>query len=430
MKRNHSYRAVAEFEEQESVLISWPSNTFSVNGENVEAVTMSIIKALQNRVRVIVQCFYTPIDEVKHILRNHGIDMKNIRFARYESDDITGIDDDLYVETTYPRDYGAEIIMNDEGHRRVVDFDNAYYCTAGANSYSREARAIKAFGRWHARLEGIDDILFTRLVSEGGDREFNGKGVMMCIEETEVAKRNPGLTRNEVEAEFKGIFNVQEIIWIPQSTFEDEDHFSGPIPGPTGAWNAYRSSSANGHVDEMARFVNEDTILLAEVSEAEAKEHEIDRINKDRLDKALEAIKNAKTTDGKPFTVVRIPTPYPKYYTIHEDEVLHKIWMETRGELEDTLLDGSPYPEGAMTVLPAQSYCNFLITNGAVLMQTYYREGDPPVCKEKDQKAKEIIQNIFPDRDIIAIDAMALNLLGGGIHCSTRHIPAARKRKE
>lgn len=64
--------------------------------------------------------------------------------------------------------------MDKEGNRAVIDFDNAYYCTAGATRYMREATAIQGFGRWHAALEGIEDIIFTRLISEGGDREFKG----------------------------------------------------------------------------------------------------------------------------------------------------------------------------------------------------------------------------------------------------------------
>lgn len=427
MKKENTYKAVAEFAPQESVLVSWPPDVESCRGENVETVMTEIVTALVGRVGVIIQCYYPEIEHAKEVLTKAGVPLDNIRFVKYESADLCPEEiGDLYVETTYPRDYGAEVVMDDAGNRAVIDFDNAYYTTAGCNHYTREATAIRSFGPWHAGLLGIDDTIFTRLISEGGDREFNGKGVMMTIEETEVDKRNPNLRRSEVEKEFKRIFNVEKVIWLPKSSFDDEDHFSGTIPGPDGKWDCYRASSANGHIDEMCRFVNEDTILLAEVSEEEAAHSELDRLNKERFDMAYEVVKNATTTDGKPFKIIRIPSPAPFYIDIDEGDLLHDIWMETKGEMGDGLPDGTPFPEGKMTVLPALSYCNFLITNGAVIGQKFYRQGLPEEVRIKDEQAKAALQQSFPDREIIQINTIPLNLLGGGIHCGSRQVPKGR----
>ena len=424
MKKKHSYYAVSEFAEQESVLVSWPPDVESIRGENVEEVMIQIVQALLPHVKVIIQCYYPSIEHAKEVLVANGVDITEIRFVKYESDDLIPEEiGDLYVETTYPRDYGAEIVMDKEGNRAVVDFDNAYYCTAGATRYKRDATAIQGFGRWHAALEGIEDLIFTRLISEGGDREFNGKGLMICIEETEVDKRNPNLRRTEVEKEFKRIFNVEKIIMLPKSSFDDEDHFAGVIPGPDGKWNAYRSSSANGHVDEMCRFVAEDTVLLAEVTEEEATHSELDRINKERLDAALKVLEGSTTVDGRPLKIVRIPVAAPHYFEINEEDLLHTIWMDTRGDVGDVLPDGTPFPEGKMTVLPAMSYCNFLITNGVVLGQKFWREGMDEVIRKKDEQAKKVLKECFPDREILQINTIPLNLLGGGIHCGTRQIP-------
>ena len=81
-----------------------------------------------------------------------------------------------------------------------------------------------------------------------------------------------------------------------------------------------------------------------------------------------------------------------------------------------------------MKFLPALSYCNFLITNGLVLAQKYYQEGMPLSVKEKDEQAKRILEQCFPDRKVVQINTLALNLNGGGIHCFTRHVPAPRKK--
>jgi len=426
--RKHNYKAVAEFAPQESVLVSWPPDVESCRGQNVETVMTELIKALLPRVSVIVQCYYPSIKHAREVLSAAGADVSKVRFFRYESEDLLPEETSgLYVETTYPRDYGAEIVMDGQGNRAVVDFDNAYYCTAGCDRYAREATVIQSFGRWHAAIEGIDEIIFTRLISEGGAREFNGNGLMICIQETEVDKRNPNLRRSEVEKEFKRLFNLEKVIMLPKCTFDDEDHFSGAIPGPDGKWNAFRSSSANGHVDEMCRFINEDTVLLAEVTEDAATINELDRINKERLDAALKVLKESTTVDGKPLKVVRMPVAAPIYYEIDEGDLLHGIWMETKGEVGNTLPDGAPFPEGKMTVLPAMSYCNFLITNGAVIGQKFWSEGVSEEVRRTDEQAREILQKCFPDREIIQIYTIPLNLLGGGVHCGTRQIPKAVK---
>ena len=426
--RPHGYKAVAEFAPQESVLLSWPPDVESIRGENVENVTVEIVKALLPHVKVFVQCYYPSIEHAKSILEQAGIDTSQIEFVRYESDELDPEEiDDLYVETTYPRDYGAQIVMDDEGNRAVVDFNNAYYCTAGADCYTRDATAIRAFGRWQAHLNGIDNVIFTRLVSEGGDREFNGAGLMMCIEDTEVTKRNPNLRTSEVIKEFKRIFNVEKVIMLPKPTFDDEDHFSGVIPGPDGEWNAYRSSSANGHIDEMCRFASEDTVILAEVTEEEAAVSEMDRINKERLDAAYEVLSRETTVDGRPLKIVRMPVAKPVFFEIGEGDLLWDIWQETKADLGDKLLDGSPFPEERMMVLPAMSYCNFLITNGAVIAQKFWRKGLDEGIRKKDEQARRVLETCFPDREIIQINTIPLNLLGGGIHCGTHEVQASSR---
>jgi agmatine deiminase len=76
-------------------------------------------------------------------------------------------------------------------------------------------------------------------------------------------------------------------------------------------------------------------------------------------------------------------------------------------------------------VLPALSYCNFLIANNVVVAQKYYEEGMPEIIREKDENALQVLQTAFPDHRIVQINTLSLNLYGGGIHCHTRNIPAA-----
>ena len=67
--------------------------------------------------------------------------------------------------------------------------------------------------------------------------------------------------------------------------------------------------------------------------------------------------------------------------------------------------------------MAALSYFNFIITNKVIIGQTIWREGMPEELKLKDEIAAQILQSVFPNRKVIMIDALAVNLGGGGIHC-------------
>lgn len=434
MSSQHSYRCVGEFEPQESIIMSWSPDEYYCEGQNVQEVIVNIIRELVDHVHVILETNYTPQDEIKQILTDAGIPLDNIEFTIFDPPELDlpeEMDDDFDVFWT--RDQSAVVVMDDEGNRAHVDYDNSHYTFCHTDKYERISVYMQAFGGWHARHCGIDEFIFTRLCSEGGDREYNGDDVFMAIEDTEVTKRNPQYSTAEVERETKRLFNAKKVIWLPKPSFDDEDYALGTIPGPDGEWDAYRSSSANGHIDEMCRFVSRDTILLADISEEEAAESELARLNKERFDAAYEVLKNATDAHGKPFKIVRIPAPDPIYVELDFDNpsvTMDLCWTWAEQFYNGKMEDGSPMPSGKKKVVPCQSYCNFLITNGLVLGQKYWHEGLPLSMKEKDEEAGRILQELFPDRKVVQLDTLALNMCGGGIHCATSQIPVARTRAE
>jgi len=62
------------------------------------------------------------------------------------------------------------------------------------------------------------------------------------------------------------------------------------------------------------------------------------------------------------------------------------------------------------------SYINHYILNGAVLLCSF----DDP----NDLKAKAILEDVYPGREIRLIDARPIFERGGGIHCITQQQPA------
>ncbi|PEA85672.1 agmatine deiminase family protein [Bacillus thuringiensis] len=405
------FRTVGEFEKQDSVLMAWSTIEFACKGYNVDKVSLEIVRNLYGNVHIIICCDNVEVKQrAINKIKTCGMDIGKIQFIIYPT------------PIPYPRDFGAEVLVNEEGERLLTKFKfNTYGIYTTDHPISK---LLEEFSEFHAKLVGVDKIISTELISEGGDREFNGMDVMMAIEDTEINKRNPHLSKHEVEEEFKRVFNLKKIIWLPLPTFDDENIYSGKIPGPDGKLNAYRSESANGHVDEMCRFVNENTILMAHISEEEAKKSKLHALNKERLDKAYEVLRNEVNIDGKPFKIVKMPVPESIYLTVRAGDDIYEVWQSRKDDFNANLLDGSPFPRGEMIVLPALSYCNFLITNNIVIAQKYYSDGLPLEIKKKDEEALNILKTVFPDRKVVAINTLALNLYGGGIHCNTRNIPA------
>lgn len=219
----HDFKTVGEFEEQESVLIIWPVNKYATQSKefDIEAVSLELLQYLIDHVAVIISCYDDAQKEyVITTLENNRIDVSKIHFMIFPA------------ELIFSRDFGAEILVNNQGERAVADFNFDTYGMYPNNH--PVSKKLEEFDRVHAKFVTVENLIFTRLTSEGGNREFNGDGILMTIEDTEVNKRNKGWTKEQVEAEFKRVFNLSQIIWLPYATYDDEDMYSGPIPDENG----------------------------------------------------------------------------------------------------------------------------------------------------------------------------------------------------
>jgi agmatine deiminase len=135
----------------------------------------------------------------------------------------------------------------------------------------------------------------------------------------------------------------------------------------------------DGHIDDFARFVSETEVLCAHSRDKS-------RANTEVLKRNLAILREATDQDGHQLVVRQLPMPKPLF--LEEEE----RW------------------------LPA-SYANFYIGNECVLL---------PVFKDSnDAKAVQMLENAFPDREIVPIDAIELVYGYGGIHCVTQQEPSA-----
>lgn len=124
----------------------------------------------------------------------------------------------------------------------------------------------------------------------------------------------------------------------------------------------------DGHIDTLVRICPNDTLLYTGGDK--------DHPDLAEMEKELQDL---RTLDGKPYRLLKLPLPRPIYD------------------------DGDRLPA---------TYANYLIINGAVLVPTYKQP-------DLDQEAMDVIQQAFPDREIVGIDCCAVIKQHGSLHCCT-----------
>ena len=388
----------AEFEPQEAVYVGL------FNNPQKDSVAAQIVSALYNSVQV--KIFYSK-ESMKHsanlLLSSYDVDSNKINWIR----------DTLRYD--FPRDPGPIFLLNNSGEMKIADFNwNTYgyeyvYKDFRLNNFDSLYGEIDK--REAARL-GID-ILSSEIVNEGGAFEVNGNGVMMAIEETAL-QRNPGKSINEIEKEYLRLTGGKKMIWLKRAVIHDRA-FDGPTI------DNWFTGGANGHIDEMARFVSPNTILLAKISEEERSSNPISKIDYEILEENYKILQQATDINGEPFKIIRVPSPnlnVPDYFTV--------IIVSDEWRASGSLNMSSFSNDDTIKITKAVSYMNFFISNEVVLSAEYWKEGMPESEKKKNDEVKKILEQLFPERKIIQINPLAINRGGGGIHCATQQQP---KRK-
>lgn len=395
----------AEFEPQRALWMAWPTYE-NKRGLPTEPLLTEIVRAAEGRVAI-------------ELLAQDDAEAETIRarFAREEVPDGHVAIRSVPHGDIWVRDMGPIFLRGDRGGLRIADF--GFNMWGYESPGSENSRLEEAVDRRVAGLLGYE-IVKSPLISEGGSREFNGRGVMLVVEAVE-RQRNPDWTLEAMDREFRRVLGVTKVIWLAEGMAEDELTFRGRLPG-----GVYTVITTGGHVDEFARFADPETILLAEVTEEEALADPIAAISRERLEESFRRLRAATDQDGRPFRIVRVPVPDSIFATMRRGDGVFDYIQPLEYE------DGSRIePDDEITVIAAASYLNFQVTNGLVLAQKYWKPGGPESLRRKDERALSILREAFPGREVLPLDAMAVNLGGGGIHCILQQEPrAVRERGE
>jgi agmatine deiminase len=338
------YAFPAEWEAHEATWLSWPHKEESWPGkiETIYAPYCAFIKILAEgeKVRININDEETKAFAIAE-LQKAGAHMDNIEFFDHPTND------------AWCRDHGPAFLLNaDRTKKAVVDW------------------GYNAWGNKYPPYD-LDDVIPTKiamhyglplyapqLVMEGGSVEFNGKGTILTTTACLLNKnRNPHFSKAQIEQYLLEYYGAEQILWLGDGIVGDD---------------------TDGHIDDITRFVNEDTVMTVVES------NPLDE-NYILLQENLQALKAMRLLNGQPLNIIELPMPSP---VIHED-----------------------------TRLPA-SYANFYIANKAVIVPTFR--------DVNDALALEIIQTAFPERKVVGIDSTDIIWGLGSFHCLSQQEPAIK----
>lgn len=341
------YRMPAEWHPHEATWLVWPKNktTWPDRLDQVREIYLEWIRSVApfERIHLIVDDQENE-DAVRRRISQNRVDLQRIRFFQ-----VTTVD-------SWIRDYGPNFLLRKTGDG-VERAWNHWQFNAWGNKYE-DLKRDALVGLQLA--EYLDPVCFRPdFVLEGGSIDVNGKGVCLTTEQCLLhANRNSTRSRQDIETILSAYLGLTQIIWLGEGIAGDD---------------------TDGHIDDIARFVNGNTIVYALEDDPADPNFAPLRDNFRRL-------QEARDTDGEPFRLVPLPMPDPV--------------------------------EGAEGRLPA-SYANFYVANQVVLV--------PIFGQRKDSRALEQLRSLFPDRRVIGSFCEPLVWGMGTIHCLTQQQPAAKE---
>jgi len=314
---------------------------------------------------------YLARTEIVNIVVEHKVHETSARKILVEANVFKTVPEGSIVFHRWPtdrmwvRDSGATFVVRDsKGRKELGAVCWGFNAWAKYNDWHKDARISAKMASeakcnksntWHPEITIKKKT--RRVVLEGGGIEANGAGVVMVTEEwllSDTQVRNPGIDRAAYEKLFADYLGATQTIWLKHGIVGDDTH---------------------GHIDDLARFVGPNYVLLATEDDPKDPNYRL-------LQQNLKVLRSARDHNGSKFEIIPLPMPSP------------------------VIIRGQRVPA---------SYANFYIANNLVLVPTF---NDP-----KDRSALDLLANIFPDRKVVGIHCGDFIWGLGAIHCMTQQQP-------
>lgn len=351
MSPSPARRWPAEWEPHDATWIGWPHHEPDWPGKfgAIPWAFAEIVRVLHRYERVEILCDASEVREaaMRH-LRAHGVDLRRCGLHLVPTDRV------------WLRDSGPTGVYGARGFEWIRWAFNAWAKYDNFAMDAHVAAAVAELSGKRAVTALRPDDPGRRLVLEGGGIEGNGAGTLLVTEEwllSDVQVRNPGLTAADYEHAFAEYLGTKRTIWLGEGCVGDDTH---------------------GHVDDIARFVDERTVVLAYEQDPADENHRRMEDNRRRLELA------GRAAAGGELRVVKLPFPAP------------------------VIMEGERLPA---------SYANFYVANGVVIVPTFN--------DRNDRAALGILAELFPRHHVIGIHAVDLVWGLGSLHCLTQQQPVS-----
>jgi agmatine deiminase len=337
------YYFPAEFAPQSAMWLSWPHKEASWPGkiESIYPVYAQFVSLVSQGQQVNINIIDDAMKKraVSHIQAANA-KMENVNFFFHPTND------------AWCRDHGPAFLINPAAKQKKVIVDWGYNAWGGKYPPFDLDDVIPTRIAEHYNIP----VFFPGIVMEGGSVEFNGRGTVLTTTSCLLNEnRNPHLKQKDIEKFLIEFYGVKHVLWLGDGIVGDD---------------------TDGHIDDITRFVNEDTVVTV------VEENRTDD-NYSILQENLKLLKQLRLENDKQINIVELPMPSPVVY--------------------DSMR------------LPA-SYANFYISNDYVIVPTFR--------DKNDERALDILQKCFATRKVVGLDSVDIIWGLGSFHCLSQQEPA------
>jgi agmatine deiminase len=185
------------------------------------------------------------------------------------------------LNDAWMRDIGPTFVTNAAGELAAVDWVFNGWGAQDWAAWDKDALIGAAVAGW----AGVPRIA-SALVNEGGAIHVDGEGTVLATESVQLDPgRNPGTTKEEVEAEFARTLGATKVHWLPRGLARDSQEFG-----------------TRGHVDIVATIPSPGTVLVHSQLNPEHPDHAISR-------ELIDSFRGATDARGREFNVIEVPAP-------------------------------------------------------------------------------------------------------------------------
>ena len=296
--KEKGYYFPAEFAPHRATWLSWPHKQASWPGkiDSIYKPYCQFIQAVSRHEQVCINVADRSMEMAATAhLADAGARLDNVRFYFHPTND------------AWCRDHGPAFLLNKDASKKKIIVDWDY--NAWGNKYP--PFDLDDVIPTHIGKALDLDVVYPRIVMEGGSVDFNGAGTLItstaCLLNP---NRNPRLNQQQIEQYLRDYYGVDQVLWVSEGIIGDD---------------------TDGHIDDTVRFVNADTVITAIEKNRQDENYQL-------LQDNLAELKKMRLINGKQLNIIELPMPAPVYY---EDQRL-----------------------------PA-SYANFYIANELVVVPTF-----------------------------------------------------------